>query len=107
MDKAEKITMPYLKIIKVPDNRVINIDEPVFGTLVFVLFDEDGNEITKTEIHDYDGENVFITVPKSWIGKQVLVKYGRKVSAVKLSENVFKIDYAPKDKLYSIYYEEK
>ncbi len=86
MSDLEKIRIPAIKVIKISDNRVIHIGDQIFGTLVIKLLNEDGDFVEGCDIQipEYCGEECFITVPKTWIGKQVMVKYEREVMAKKL-----------------------
>ena len=81
-----KTRIPVIKVIKISNDRVIHIDDQIFGKLVIKLLSEDGDFIEECDIQiqGYCGEECFITVPKAWIGKQVLVKYERDVMAKRL-----------------------
>ena len=81
-----KIRIPAIKVIKISDNRVIHINDKIFGKLIIKLLNEDGDSVEGCDIQvsGYCGEECFITVPKAWIGKQVMVKYERDVMAKKL-----------------------
>ena len=81
-----KTRIPAIKVIKISDDRVIHIDDQIFGKLVIKLLSEDGDFVEGCDIQipEYCGEECFITVPKAWIGKQVMVKYEREVMAKRL-----------------------
>ena len=77
-----KIKMPKFQILVVPENAILRIDEPVFGTLfIGVLNKDNAIDEDESQIHmfDYDGEPIVITLPKAWIGKRILVKYDHEV----------------------------
>ena len=128
METLKKIRIPKILVITISDDRVIHIDDQIFGRLVIKLLNDDNEVVEGCEIQmtDYSGENgCFITVPKAWIDKKVLVKYEKEVDAkVLVSESWFKdmphftshgqisidgltVDYPDEDKvLYSIYFTE-
>ena len=131
MENIEKIRIPKILIVTVPDNRVIHIDDQIFGKLVIKLLNDDKDGVVEgceVKMPDYSGENgCFITVPKAWIDKKVLVKYERELDAKVLNfvpESWFKdmphftshgqisidgltVDYPDEDRvLYSIYFTE-
>ena len=76
-----KIRIPAIKVITIPDNRVIHIDDKIFGELVIKLINDDGSVYVKgceIKMPGYSGEHgCFITAPKAWVNKTVLVKYER------------------------------
>lgn len=85
---TEKVRIPAIKVITINDNRIIHIDDQIFGKLVIRLIDDNTNELVdgcEVSIPDYSGEyGCFVTVPKAWINKKVLVKYEREVDATLL-----------------------
>lgn len=128
METLKKIRIPKILVITISDDRVIHIDDQIFGRLVIKLLNDDNEVVEGCEIQmtDYSGENgCFITVPKAWIDKKVLVKYEKEVGAkVLVPESWFKdmphftphgqisidgltVDYPDEDNvLYSIYFTE-
>lgn len=112
--ELEEITIPKVKVMRISEDAVIHITDSVYGTLrIYVLTKEDEEtDIGECSIKmpGYSGENVLITVPKSWIGKDALVAYDRKavgkqIDASKINwSGDIKIEYAPKETaFYHIY----
>ena len=95
MCKEEKINMPMLKVLTVPENGVIRIDDQIFGKLTMVVVDDDGaiKGDERIEIPGYNGENVLITLPKSWVDRKILVCSYRMINAKKISNNDVKVAY--------------
>ena len=89
MSDLEKIRIPKIKTIVIPTNRVIHIDDKIFGKLVIKLLNEKDNFVEGWDIQipGYCGEECFITVPKTWINKKVIVMYEREVMAKRLNCN--------------------
>lgn len=121
-----KTRIPAIKVIKISNNRVIHINDKIFGKLIIKLLNGDGGFVEGCDIQvsGYCGEECFITVPKAWIGKQVVVKYDRDVMARKLECGHIKwpvfvklyvpfandgliIDYASDDTYVYYYYSEE
>ena len=96
-----KIRIPAIKVITIPDNRVIHIDDQIFGELVVKLINDDGSDYVKgceIKMPEYSGEyGCFITAPKAWVNKTVLVKYEREGERVSGPINIdgFEIDCTP------------
>lgn len=81
-----KIRVPKIQVITIDEKHSIHITEEVYGTLCVLLLDDNYNvdkEGCEIKICDYSGENVFISLPKKWIGREVLVRYEREVEAEK------------------------
>lgn len=85
-----KFMMPKIETIKIDDRCQIYIKDKIYGSLVVMLLDDNGCVDEKQEkiiIPGYDGQYFVMDVPKTWIGKKVLVKYERKVDGIKLTSN--------------------
>lgn len=80
----EEITVPTLRIVKVSDNCLININDTVIGTIYIYLLNEDntvGDLITLT--HGHGNNDITIEIPKQYVNQTVLLTYERKVEAHK------------------------
>ena len=86
--RIEKIRVPAIKIVTASEDRTIQINDKIFGTIIVKLFNDDGSsfvEECEIRISGFCGEDFLVKVPKLWIGKKVIVKYEREVSAEKLT----------------------
>lgn len=68
------IIMPRIKTFTLKDNH-ITILEAIRGNVQLLIKDVDGKFIPKIILHNYIGESLFITLPKEWIGEEVLMRY--------------------------------
>lgn len=68
------IIMPRIKEFKLKDNH-ITILEAIRGNVRLFIKDVDRKYIPKIILHDYKGESLFMTLPKEWIGEEVLIRY--------------------------------
>lgn len=68
------IIMPRIKTFTLKDNH-ITILEAIRGNVQLLIKDVDGKFIPKIVLHDYRGESLFITLPKEWIGEEILMRY--------------------------------
>lgn len=68
------LMMPRLKYVKLKDNH-LTILEPIKGNVSIYFVGDKGEIEEKITLYDYSGKSLFITLPKEWIGKNILVKY--------------------------------
>lgn len=112
------IEVPTCKIVAVPDNQVIHIDDEIFGTLrIRLLNDKNGFvEDNNINVSGYSGEHgCFVTVPKSWVDKKALITYTRRIKtnlplsidgenySASLDENGLDISYCDEDHRFFAY----
>lgn len=69
----EPILMPRIKIFKLKDNH-ISILESIRGDVKILMKNKDDYD-TKIILRDYQGESLFITLPKEWIGNEIVIRY--------------------------------
>jgi len=67
------LLMPRIKIFKLKDNH-ISILEPIRGDVKILMKNKDDYD-TKIILCDYQGESLFITLPKEWIGNEIVIRY--------------------------------
>ena len=67
------LLMPRIKIFKLKDNH-ISILEPIRGDVKILMKNKDDYD-TKIILRDYQGESLFITLPKEWIGNEIVIRY--------------------------------
>ena len=67
------LLMPRIKIFKLKDNH-ISILESIRGDVKILMKNKDDYD-TKIILRDYQGESLFITLPKEWIGNEIVIRY--------------------------------
>ena len=78
------VLVPEIKIFTLKDNN-ISILNSIFGDVNIYLFTRDGSEFDEEiTLHDYRSDSLFITLPKRWIGRKVLINYTRNFLGRKL-----------------------
>lgn len=80
------LLMPRIKVFKLKDNH-ISILESIRGDVKILMKNKDDNYDTKIILHDYQGESLFVTLPKEWIGNEILMKYDWFVPEEKIGNN--------------------
>ena len=116
---TEEIMVPRLKVIRISEDAVIRLADHIYGTLYICPMSDEGVILDEFKIGEYSNESVLITVPKAWIGKQVMVKFNKKYLAKRVGSYInlpridlsdgttigdLSIDYAPKETaFYHIY----
>ena len=68
------LLMPRIKIFKLKGNS-ISILESIRGDVKILMKNKDDSYDTKIILHDYQGESLFITLPKEWIGNEIVIRY--------------------------------
>ena len=68
------LLMPRIKVFKLKDNH-ISILEPIRSDVKILMKNKDDSYDTKIILHDYQGESLFITLPKEWIGNEIIIRY--------------------------------
>ncbi len=68
------ILMPRIKVFKLKDNH-ISILEFIRGDVKILMKNKDDSYDTKIILRDYQGESLFITLPKEWIGNEIIIRY--------------------------------
>lgn len=68
------LLMPRIKVFKLKDNH-ISILEHIRGDVKILMKNKDDSYDTKIILHDYQGESLFITLPKEWIGNEIIIRY--------------------------------
>ena len=88
-----EIEVPKIKILTVPENAVININEPIYGKLNINLISDQG-EINENQqvIRNCNGEHVVVMLPKDWCNKKVVVRYKGKIKS-KIENGIYEICY--------------
>lgn len=67
------LLMPRIKIFKLKDNH-ISVLESIRGDVKILMKNKDDYD-TKIILRDYQGESLFITLPKEWIGNEIVIRY--------------------------------
>jgi hypothetical protein len=73
-------------VFKLKDNH-ISILESIRGDVKISMTNKDDSYDTKIILHDYQGESLFLTLPKEWIGNEILMKYDWFVPEEKICNN--------------------
>lgn len=68
------LLMPRIKVFKLKDNH-ISILESIRGDVKISMKNTDDSYDTKIILHNYRGESLFITLPKEWIGNEIIIRY--------------------------------
>ena len=74
-----KIIVPIVKIVTVPENRMIGLTNVLGELVIKLLNDNDDSVAASLKLGKYDHEDVYYTVPKAWVGKKLLIKYDQEV----------------------------
>ena len=73
-EQDSPLMMPKLKYTELKDNH-LSILDPIKGDVSIYFVGDKGDIEEKITLRDYNNKSLFITLPKEWIGKKILVKY--------------------------------
>lgn len=74
-DKQDSpLIMPRLQYTELKDNH-LSILEPIKGNVSIYFIGDKGDVEEKITLHEYIGDGLYMTLPKEWIGRKILVKY--------------------------------